>query len=456
MNFNLIMLIAFLFSDMFQYVSSFAWRYASRPTTFSTHVKMLSQNISFANSNKIKSDKEEKIQHLQQFLSRVPNMTFFRVGIFTVALGLSIKGLERLQIIRPFNFKNLYQNGITIIPLLVSIYYDFVKEFSKATMTTVGKLTFAIEKAEITSSRSKNFIPRPNIAQKIYDALTYESLEDDCYTIVYGPKGIGKTELVDHTAIGRKGVVKVKVSSANKKEEVVQSITKKLIGDTNIHDWNIESLIEAVKKCAIIPTIIFDIERGDDNTVVGDQVVVAVKSLSKDLAPYCRCIVVLSEATAILKFGKDRREKFIYVDEMEREEAKELLKLKSKLTEAQMSYVFETIGTSPLDLIKLSKEVSDTYSVKDYVADVLREVKVGLRAFRHKPILKALRRNLNGVHLDYFKDQVDGGIDLSDPVAVGIAMKTHDAIVYRKELDMYMLMSTAHRTVLKTSDIFAE
>jgi AAA+ ATPase superfamily predicted ATPase len=58
------------------------------------------------------------------------------------------------------------------------------------------------------------------------NALTYSSLKGGRYTIVYGPRGIGKTELVDHTAIGKKGVVKVTVSSASSKPGVIQAITE--------------------------------------------------------------------------------------------------------------------------------------------------------------------------------------------------------------------------------------
>ncbi len=82
-------------------------------------------------------------------------------------------------------------------------------------------------------------------------------------------------------------------------------------------------LIQAIKKCKVVATIIFDVEPGRST----DQALElhAVRSLAKMLVMYCRCIIVLSEANAVLEFGHDKyREEFIYVDEMTAPEAKEL------------------------------------------------------------------------------------------------------------------------------------
>lgn len=343
-------------------------------------------------------------------------------------------------------FKGL---AATIAAIAAAIpIYALLKDLKTDAIIFDEKLSFAITKSEITHSRSTDFVPRPKIEEQINKAFTNESRRGDGYTIVYGPKGVGKSELVDHVAIGKKGVVKVKVSSANNKSEVIQSIAKRLLGGATHTDLDIDIFIEAVRKSDITPTIIFDVEcslsRDDDDD---DDVVSIVRSLSNDLPPYCRCIIVLSEANAVLQFGKDPREKFIYVDEMELDEAKQLL---IGLAKAKMKYVFEKIGTSPLTLINLIESVSFTYSVEDYVVDVLRYAEKSLVAFAHQPILKALKDHSEGITPKYFKKQKDEGVDLSHPTAVGVAMKSVNTIVYRMELDKYMLMSTAHRTALKS------
>ena len=318
-------------------------------------------------------------------------------------------------------------------------------------MKTVGKLTAAIKNAKITHSRSSDFIACPKIQEIVNEALTYESLRAGSYTIVYGPSGIGKTELVDHTAIGKKGVVKVTLSTTSTNANVVQSLTNELLGETRSYNADfidIDLYIETIRKCGIIPTIIFDVDCSGSN----DKVLYGVRKLSKELARYCRCIIVLSDANAVLLFGIDFPSvDYIYVDEMERNEAKQLLeRFNTNLTEAEMDYVFTNIGTSPLTLLLLVGRVSPTYSVNDYVAYVLRRARAQLVAFRHQPILKALKDNPEGVSPRYFRKLEDEGADLSNPLSVRPAMIAANVIVYRTELDKYVLKSTAHRTALKS------
>jgi hypothetical protein len=210
----------------------------------------------------------------------------------------------------------------------------------------------------------------------------------------------------------------------------------------------IKDLIKAIKKSGIIPTIIFDV---DCSVSFHDDSLRPVRKLSKELAPYCRCIIVLSEAHAVLQLGRDKREEFIYVDEMEREEAEQLVEvLQTNITKAEMEYVFKKIGTSPLKLMNLHEKVSPTYSVNDYVADVLEEARSNLVAFPHQQILKALKDHPEGVSPLYFNGKKDKEVNLSHPEAVGVAMKSVDAIVYCRESRKYMLMSTAHRTALES------
>lgn len=128
---------------------------------------------------------------------------------------------------------------------------------------------------------------------------------------------------------------------------------------------NIKLLITAVKKSGITPTIIFDVERSVSRD---DDILGIVRGLSKDLALYCRCILVLSEANAVLN--------------------------------------------------------------------------------KYQQILKALKDHPEGVSPEYFHNEEHKGVNLSHPEAVGAAMKSVNAIVYRKDLRKYMLMSGAHRKAL--------
>jgi hypothetical protein len=67
-----------------------------------------------------------------------------------------------------------------------------------------------------------------------------------------------------------------------------------------------------------------------------------------------------------------------------------------------------------------------------------------------QPILKALKKNPEGVSPEYFGKEEYKGIDLSNPVAVGTAMKGSNAILYDMEERRYKLISQAHKVALRS------
>ena len=68
--------------------------------------------------------------------------------------------------------------------------------------------------------------------------------------------------------------------------------------------------------------------------------------------------------------------------------------------------------------------------------------------FCHQQILLALKEHPYGVSPEYFNNMKNEGVDLSDPVAVGTAMKRSDAVVYSIELRKYVAISRCHETAL--------
>jgi hypothetical protein len=96
-------------------------------------------------------------------------------------------------------------------------------------------------------------------------------------------------------------------------------------------------------------------------------------------------------------------------------------------------------------------------TVKQFVDDVLGQAEIDLVAFPHQEILKALKKHPDGVSADYFRGQKSKGIRLNvpnlAPWGVGPAMRDTKAIVYRMELDQYQLISTAHKTALRTYNV---
>ena len=305
-----------------------------------------------------------------------------------------------------------------------------------------------IANSKITKSTSKKYVHRFELEQKI---ISIQNITPSgIYWIVYGAKGVGKSESIDHTAIEKEGVIKIIVTSANSRDDIVSALTKKVLG-FNTTGLTPELLSETTRKCSVIPTIIFDIELGGSlDQTSGIQ---AVRSVSKLLAHTCRCIVILSEANTVLQFGQDEaRVRFLYVDEPTYDEAKTLLqRLGIKLTETDMQCLFDSIGTNPAMLIHMADTVmAGEKTVREYIDDLLAKARRDLIAFPHQAILQALKEHPEGVSPEYFNNQKSNGIDLSNPMAVGEAMKRSNAVIYRIELGLYTLMSIAHRTALST------
>jgi hypothetical protein len=71
-------------------------------------------------------------------------------------------------------------------------------------------------------------------------------------------------------------------------------------------------------------------------------------------------------------------------------------------------------------------------------------------AFLLTPILKALKEHPEGVPPELFNNVKYDGVDLSNPQAVGYAMKRSNATVYRIENGKYHLLSKVHETALQT------
>ena len=258
----------------------------------------------------------------------------------------------------------------------------------------------ALEKARVTSSASEaKYVSRPDVEAKISNFL-----DSDCtkYCVVYGAKGVGKSEVVDHTAIGRRSVVKVPVTTIGTREELVALIMSKLTGKKISLD--IDKLIEILKKCktdGFIPTIIFDVERASSSSHERTAVLQDVRSLAKALIGYCRSIIVLSEANAVLELGKDKsREKFIFVDEMAESEARQFLKVRgANFSDKEMRYIFDSIGTSPVVLIDLMSEIPKI-PLHDFVEKVLGDADQDLVDFSLKPILSALKEHPEGISVE--------------------------------------------------------
>jgi hypothetical protein len=122
------------------------------------------------------------------------------------------------------------------------------------------------------------------------------------------------------------------------------------------------------------------------------------------------------------------------VDEMTHDEANEVLvALKFQGSKKDISDIFNNIGTSPAMLVNLVVNVPNKSSVKKFIDHQISTAESDLLAFPHQLLLEKLKMSPDGVKVKIFKGIIDKGVNLSDPKAVGVAMNSSNAIVYRQE-----------------------
>ena len=91
-------------------------------------------------------------------------------------------------------------------------------------------------------------------------------------------------------------------------------------------------------------------------------------------------------------------------------------------------------------------------SLDDFITMTLRDARSELVAFQHQQILKALKNHPEGIHPEFFNKLENKGVDLSDPKAVGAAMRKGNVITYRIELRKYTIYSKAIEVALRSFD----
>ena len=324
--------------------------------------------------------------------------------------------------------------------------------FSKFFSSKIKESEVATEKYDIIKEQNL-YVERPLLQEKITQFMDRKK-GNEKYYIMYGAKGVGKSTITERAAKDKKGVLMIRITTASSMDEVMQV----LIDGLNIAEVKPTTInfISALKKGksddGTLPSIIIEIERAgclDHN--LGIQ---AARGIAKDLSAACNFLIILSEDTAVLEFGTDSdRENFIYIGEFSEQEAREyIIKLGMKLDEKDFKYVMNNVGANPATLRSMEEWVHGGKSVQDFVAKKLAATRRELVKFPHKAILKALKQHPEGVDPEYFKNMKNEGVNLSDPAAVGSAMKQSDAVVYRIELGKYMIISRCHQTALKSYD----
>jgi GTPase SAR1 family protein len=288
------------------------------------------------------------------------------------------------------------------------------------------------------------YIHRPDLEKKIESIVNMRQTIKK-YFVVYGPKGVGKSVLIDKCVDGKKGVVKVIVSS-----DILRVLSNEISGE-RAPTYNEEQMIDALYRAKVdgrLPTLIFEIEGTEQKACIDN-----VRSLCKQFAVCSNCIIILSETNAVLVFGRDTaREEIILVPELTQGEALEFIRARRKgddVNEKEMMRLFDNVGTNAADLESF---LNGGMSVDEFIADGMATAKQDLVAFPFKSILKALKKHPEGVRPGYFKNEEYKGVDMSSPVKVGAAMKASqtNVVFYDMKEKVYKLNSRALEVALRS------
>ena len=267
---------------------------------------------------------------------------------------------------------------------------------------------------------------------------------------MYGAKGVGKSTVVDAVIHGRPGILKVQIS-AGCKEDLLRQVTD-ATGTSKFNPTVTEALRKAVSDKGILPTVIFEVETGGGSEeILGIR---ATRSLCKEFASVCNCLIIISEASAVVEFGKDpSRETFIFVDELNENELREFVRQHGMmLNEIEIRKVMDNIGSHPATLDELLIHMQKGLSLDDFIAMTLLDAWKELVAFQHQQILKALKDHPEGISPGSFNKLKNEGVDLSNYRAVGLTMRKGNAIIYCIELNKYMIYSKAFEVALRSYD----
>jgi energy-coupling factor transporter ATP-binding protein EcfA2 len=304
-----------------------------------------------------------------------------------------------------------------------------------------------------TPTLSPHFIPRPDLQQKVLDRLLQEP--DGSYTLVYGPRGSGKSTLMSNTLAGRKATATIRVKDASSTASIMNQISKFCGVPFPVDDDRFTLALKRTRAYSgTPPTIVFDVERRK-SYLETDIAFDAIRSLAKDSAEVAHVFIVLSEADTVMQFGSDmHREKYIFVGEMEEDEADALItNTTSKLSLEDRHSVFANIGTNAALLREFIGEIPKM-SVAEFIGFKLRQSRQGLARFPLRNLLAKMneRGNITTDELESLQLK-DGDIALWNYKSVGPGMKASEAIIYRMELFSFEFSYTAHRRAARSLDL---
>jgi hypothetical protein len=114
---------------------------------------------------------------------------------------------------------------------------------------------------------------------------------------------------------------------------------------------------------------------------------------------------------------------------------------------AILEYFFKEVGTFPLPLFLLRRDLCLGGSVRETIKKEVKHAESHLRAFKLKSILKQCKSlNSSGVKVEEFGESIEHNVLLSSPVEVAKYMGK--VLMYHVPSGEYRLVSNAYKTAL--------
>jgi hypothetical protein len=272
------------------------------------------------------------------------------------------------------------------------------------------------------------------------------------YDFIVGPKGCGKSVAIARLLKDRNYTIYVKVSSACTSPTVHFALLWTMCEFPAGAEPSEEHLIEAfdsVQAKGEIPCIVFDVDCNQESQVLG-----AVCKLAKAFLDHAVSLIVVSEANAVLAFGKDhQRENIIWMEDFSTKECREYLEKAQVVTEdnrKEMQAFIEEFGTRPATMRRLTGALKrGDETISEFTRKEELAAKVALGEFPLKSILKGLKQHPEGVKVESFADQVEKDVHLAVVKEVAeMAMSESDVIYYDFKDGSYKLGSPVLKKVL--------
>lgn len=295
------------------------------------------------------------------------------------------------------------------------------------------------------------YVNRPTVEKQLD---RFFSVSDDKYAVVVGPRGCGKSTVVDGVASNHSGVIAISLGITDRAVDVYEKIVKRL-GHQYAKEFEKpdEELLRQLfldastkynrkyKTKTWVPTIVAELTNSNVDSSVS-VLTNTLKRLNSDKSKVCRVIMVLSDANAAFGLPPDpARQSIVWVDDFTIVLANEFFDKQQFLplgvrfvndtngvvvdVNAQLrSVLFDKIGTRPIDLKDAISSIGSTNgSYEDVDQFVVTKVTEA-----HRVLSTLSKRNIEPTG-DEFKTVVRSLLALGGDPIDGVSAESFDGTV---------------------------